>query len=1008
MFKSVRQRITALIVIMAALFVFQTFALEIYLNRHAQNNLNQIKADLAWAKTLGDAYLLLQDENRAFTAYITTGKQEYRQNWQALSFKTRQFFAEQERTATNPTWSHLSSQAFAIMDLQDNICWYASSEEAFKRYRESSYEQQFEHISRQLRDAYQQRRANTLEESHNLSALLDRLSLFIVAVNAICVIVVLSILLTTRKRIIRPFNQLVTALEEMGQGNYAPIRLENNTDYEFELLTTTFNQIASLVEQRQSELEAKNRELDLLNCEVSAQNQELESSFSQIQESQQQTELFMHLINLLSEERLDSEALAVLVGQTLSDRLNIPLVAVYLKKQQTSTYYLAYSFGNDNPVTSFEEGLSLLGQVVEKHKPYYLTTGGEQGLKTTTVTGTITPPYQAYIPIVYRNETFGLVAAASWQPLPSVLSQLVLRAGAHFYNARLYETLMQTYDNLHDQASMVEELNAQLELERDQARRDHGIVLTMLEAVEDALVFHLNDGRIYAHNHRFAKLAADHPLLSGWDTDVDIREILDGLVTTVETPNEITEFINNAFKDMDFIGNITAIQREPFSRVLHIYTAPVKRDDITDAPVIGRLWSFRDITKDFEISRMKNEFVSTVSHELRTPLSSILGFTELMLSREVTPEKQKKYLQTIYKESKRLTDLINDFLDIQRIESGRVVYEIKDFDIVALCQELALMYGENAERFSFKVEAPGPVYVRGDVGKLNQVLGNLLSNAVKYSPNGGEIRLIVEPERETVKIKVVDQGLGIPEEALPHIFEHFYRVDNSDRRNIGGTGLGLSIAHKLVAGMGGRLEAESVLGQGSTFTVTLPAGRDSSLRVRIFNPEGTETILIAEDDEAMVNMLVERLADKNYRIVATSQGTQVIDILQNFSPSVVILDLTLADHISGWDIVDLLKEKGTLKAIPVIISSAEELPSERREESLALAGYFVKPYDLSKLAERIAFLIEEHHPQLFLSSSDADQLKSTVDELMQKGFIISNGEHGELVVTYPSERRLSS
>lgn len=1008
MFKSVRQRIAALIVIMVALFVFQTVALEIYLNRHAQKELNHIKSDLAWAKALGDAYLMLQDENRAFTAYITTGKPEYHQKWQTLAFKTRQFFTEQEKDTPNPAWTHLSSQALAVMALQDNIGLHASPEEAYSRYKSSNYEQQFEQISSQLRNIYQQRRVTIIAENSALSGLLSRISRFMVTVNAVCIIIVLSILLTIRKRFFHPFNQLIAALEEMGQGNYRPIKLEDGADYEFELLTTTFNQISALIEQRQSELEAKNRELDLLNTEISAQNQELEASFLQIQESQQQTELFMHLINLLSEERLDSDALARLVGQTLSDRLNIPLVAVYLKKQQSTTYYLAYSFGADNPVTSFIEGVSFLGQVVEKNKPYYLTAGSEEGLKTTLVTGATAPPYQAYIPIVYRNETFGLVAAASWQMLPPVLSQLVLRAGAHFYNARLYETLMETYDNLHDQASMVEELNAQLELERDQARRDHGIVLTMLEAVEDALVFHLNDGRIYAHNDRFARLAADHPLLSGWDTNVDIREVFDGLVATVENPNEISEFMNNTFKDIDWVGSITAIQREPFSRVLHIYTAPVKRGDVADAPVIGRLWSFRDITKDFEVNRMKNEFVSTVSHELRTPLSSILGFTELMLNREVSPEKQKKYLKTIYNESKRLTDLINDFLDIQRIESGRVVYEIKDFDIVPLCQELAQMYGENAERFSFRVEAPGPVYVRGDVSKVNQVLGNLLSNAVKYSPNGGEIRLIIEPDQDTVRIKVTDQGLGIPKEALPHIFEHFYRVDNSDRRNIGGTGLGLSIAHKLVTGMGGNLEVESFLGQGSTFIVTLPASRESNFKVRIFNPEGNETILIAEDDEAMVNMLVERLAEKNYRIVATSQGAQVIDILQKFSPSVVILDLTLADHISGWDIVDLLKEKGTLKAVPVIISSAQELPNERREESLALAGYFVKPYDLSKLAERIALLIEEHHPHLFLSSSDAGQLRSTVEELTQKGFIINIGEHGELVVTYPSERRPSS
>jgi signal transduction histidine kinase len=231
----------------------------------------------------------------------------------------------------------------------------------------------------------------------------------------------------------------------------------------------------------------------------------------------------------------------------------------------------------------------------------------------------------------------------------------------------------------------------------------------------------------------------------------------------------------------------------------------------------------QDITKEYEVDQIKSEFVSTVSHELRTPLSSILGFTELLLNRELKPERQKKYLTTIYNEAKRLTALINDFLDVQRMESGRQTYEKKYIPLLPMLNKIIETQQVTTNHYEIRLESDSEYpTILGDRAKIEQVFANLINNAVKYSPNGGLIKVRVTEEHQRVSVSVADQGLGIPEDAIPNLFQKFYRVDNSDRRSIGGTGLGLSIVQGIVKEHDGKVEVQSVFGKGSTFTVSFP------------------------------------------------------------------------------------------------------------------------------------------------------------------------------------------
>jgi PAS domain S-box-containing protein len=234
----------------------------------------------------------------------------------------------------------------------------------------------------------------------------------------------------------------------------------------------------------------------------------------------------------------------------------------------------------------------------------------------------------------------------------------------------------------------------------------------------------------------------------------------------------------------------------------------------------------RDITTRKEADRLKDELVSTVSHELRTPLTSLRGFAELMLKREFPPAKQREFLSVIHGESLRLTTLINDFLDLQRIESGRQAYDFTATDLAELFRHSVAVFSGVQSPHSFRLNLPVAFpFVRADKDRLQQVFANLVSNAVKFSPAGDVVTLGAHEQGSEAVVWVSDQGVGIPTEAIPRLFNKFFRVENQDTRRIGGTGLGLALVKKIIEAHGGRVWVESTEGCGSTFFFTLPLAR---------------------------------------------------------------------------------------------------------------------------------------------------------------------------------------
>jgi PAS domain S-box-containing protein len=327
----------------------------------------------------------------------------------------------------------------------------------------------------------------------------------------------------------------------------------------------------------------------------------------------------------------------------------------------------------------------------------------------------------------------------------------------------------------------------------------------------------------------------------------------------------------------------------------------------------GRL--IRDVTQERELDRLKDELVSAVSHELRTPLASIVGFAELLLSREYPETQRRRYLSVMHQEGVRLTTLINDFLDLQRMESGQQRFTPTTVDVRSLCERAIEVAGDDPLRpvtLSLAEDLP-PVLV--DSAAIQQVLLNLISNARKYSPNGGTITLSARQIDTMVELAVQDRGLGLPPEVIPQLFARFYRVDNTDRSEIRGTGLGLAICRKIVEAHHGRIWAESDgLGQGSTFRLSLP--------IAPATPQIAD-VLIVEDDKNFAQLLEAELTAKNHTAISAATVDAALDWYMRARPQAVLLDLHLPGD-DGWLFLRRLRASGAA-LVPVVVVTGQDL-----------------------------------------------------------------------------------
>jgi PAS domain S-box-containing protein len=397
------------------------------------------------------------------------------------------------------------------------------------------------------------------------------------------------------------------------------------------------------------------------------------------------------------------------------------------------------------------------------------------------------------------------------------------------------------------------------------------------------------------------------------------------------------------------------IKLESNGRVVHALLSPVilMRGDFKGVVTI-----FRDVTKEVEADRAKSEFVSTVSHELRTPMTAIKGYTDLLHAGAAGPinVEQKRFLTTIKSNTDRLTALINDLLDISRMETGRIRFEPRPLqigDVIAdVVNALAGQAEESNQNLTYEVSAGLPD-VLGDRDRLNQVLTNLVGNAVRYTPEGGDIEVQAYAVEKAVRVDVRDTGIGIDPEDMAHIFERFYRADHPLVQEKRGTGLGLSIVKMFVEMHGGRIWVESNPGHGSTFTFILPIPVHEEAGVR---PPASllrahvRTILVVDDDRSAAEVAQRQLEGSGYKVVVQAQGRAVEKWAEENRPDVIVLDLILPD-VDGLDVLRALKKNSVTRDIPVVVRSI--VPDDGTAWDLGVSAYLTKPVSREDLLTHV-------------------------------------------------------
>jgi signal transduction histidine kinase/CheY-like chemotaxis protein len=342
--------------------------------------------------------------------------------------------------------------------------------------------------------------------------------------------------------------------------------------------------------------------------------------------------------------------------------------------------------------------------------------------------------------------------------------------------------------------------------------------------------------------------------------------------------------------------------------------------DVTEHNVMSEALKASELRSILAVSRAKDEMVSLVSHELRTPLASLLGFTELLYSRDLSEEQRKLYLGVMLREGRRLTDLINDVLHLQRLDAGHQDLNLAPADLKALIQRAVAAAGEDLERpIGLELSEALPL-VMIDTDAILQVLANFLTNARKYSPDGGAIVVRTRLVDGMVEIDVQDHGLGLPADSLPKLFATFYRVDSGDRRLIKGTGLGLAINRRIVEAHGGLVRAQSDgPGHGSRFSFTLPAIQEGIKKA---------DVLIVEDDTGFARLLEEQFIARGLTAVRTADAETAERLIrEGMKPRAVVADLVLPG-VQGEEFVARLGADPDI-AVPVLVLTVKNLaPAE--------------------------------------------------------------------------------
>jgi hypothetical protein len=417
-------------------------------------------------------------------------------------------------------------------------------------------------------------------------------------------------------------------------------------------------------------------------------------------------------------------------------------------------------------------------------------------------------------------------------------------------------------------------------------------------------------------------------------------------------------------------------------------------------------------------NRAKSAFLANMSHELRTPMNAIIGYSEMLMedAEDDGNEEAVKDLGKIRSAGAHLLALINDVLDLSKIEAGKMDLYIESFEIPQLIDEVAstvdTLIQKNGNSLNVDVD-PALRNARADVTKLRQSLFNLLSNAAKFT-HQGEIGLSVQGEEENgaswIRIAVSDTGIGIPPEKIDHVFEEFSQAEDSTTRNFGGTGLGLAITQRFCQLMGGEVTLESRLGQGSTFTIRLPleVSAENSKTAAVApaavspKPDEERVVLVVDDDPNAVDLLARTLQGAGVRVVTASDGREALRLARSLRPAAITLDVMMPD-MDGWQVLGELKADPSTREIPVIMVTMTD--DRALGYALGATEFLTKPVRrdrLVQLLDRYATQGSEH--RALVVDDKAENREILRHALESEGWQVCEAENGQVALAKVKEQ----
>jgi PAS domain S-box-containing protein len=594
-------------------------------------------------------------------------------------------------------------------------------------------------------------------------------------------------------------------------------------------------------------------------------------------------------------------------------------------------------------------------------------------------------------PLLANGQFHGILAVATSEPkgfdagrqglIDAVATNLALSLGS-----------WEVIQTLNDQAR---ELGLMLRQHQEESSKREAI----LASIADGVVFNDQRGRIILVN-RAAEL-----ILSRRAQDLIGRDLKDLFRLFTAGPRinileAMRAILTNPQADIPPEASQTVMQID--NRTISAHLSPV----VTQGnEFLGIVTIFRDITKEVDSDRAKSEFVSTVSHELRTPVTAIKGYTDLIYSGMVGEinDNQKQFLGIVKSNTERLTALINDLLDISRVETGRVRFEPEPVQLGDIIKNVIDALAPNAEdkehTLNLKVEA-GLAEIMGDPNRLNQVFTNLVGNAIKYTPEGGQIDVAVYSVEEAVRADVRDNGIGIGAEDLGKIFERFYRADHPLVQESRGSGLGLSIVKMFVEMHGGRVWAESDAGTGSTFTVLLPLPTaQKEMEPEPVSEAGARVskrhVLVADDDPDIATLIKLQLEEAGYRVTVVGRGAKVLEMTRTTCPDLIVLDILLPD-MDGRAVLETLKSEPATADIPVVMLTI--VADDGTAFDLGAADYLTKPVDAERLQDAVRSALARRG-RILVVEDDVDTIEMMRLALRRVGYNVDIAADGYEALT---------